>query len=64
MPVTDSHAPLGKRRVKHPTLPSRLTNDVTEAMATRDRLKKGKQFEDYKKQRNRVKSFQMKQSQK
>ena len=40
-----------------PTLPPWLTNDVIEAMATLDRLKKGKKFEDYKKQRNSIKSL-------
>ena len=34
-----------------------LTKDKIEAMATRDRLKKGNKSEDYKKQRNRVKSL-------
>ncbi|MCB4759108.1 MAG: hypothetical protein LGB58_00005 [Sulfurovum sp.] len=57
MPIIDNHAPLRKTRVKHPKLPPWLTKDVIEAMATRDRLKKGNKFEDYKKQRNRVKSL-------
>ena len=40
MPIIDKHAPLRKKRVKHPKLPPWLTKDVTGAMAIRDRLKK------------------------
>ena len=62
MPIIDKHAPsssshhgspsriLRKKRVKYAKLPPWLTKDVIEAMAIRDRLKKGKQFEDFKKQ--------------
>ena len=57
LPIIDKYAPLRKKIVKHPKLPPWLIKDVTEAMAIRDRLKKGKQFEDFKKQRNRVKSL-------
>ena len=57
MPIIDNHDPLQKTRVKHPKLPPWLTKDVIEAMAARDRLMKGNKFEDYKKQRNRVKSL-------
>ncbi|WP_419587318.1 endonuclease/exonuclease/phosphatase family protein, partial [Thiolapillus sp.] len=57
MPIIDKHAPLRKKRVKHPKLPPWLTKDVIGAMAIRDRLKKEKKFDDFKKQRNRVKSL-------
>ena len=57
MPIIDKHAPLRKKRVKHPKLPPGLTKDVIVAMAIRDRLKKEKKFDDFKKQRNRVKSL-------
>ena len=57
MPVINVHAPLHKKRVKHPKLPPWLTRDVITAMAVRDRRKKEKGFEDFKKQRNKVKSL-------
>ena len=57
MPIIIVHAPLRKKRVKHPKLPLWLTRDVITAMAVRDRLKKEKRFEDFKKQRNKVKSL-------
>ena len=57
IPVINVHAPLRKKRVKHPKLPPWLTRDVITAMAVRDRLKKEKRFEDFKKQRNKVKSL-------
>ena len=57
MPIINKHAPLRKKRVKHPKLPPWLTKDVIVAMAIRDRLKKENKFDDFKKQRNRVKSL-------
>ena len=57
MPIINVHAPLRKKRVKHPKLPPWLTRDVITAMAVRDRLKKEKRFEDFKKQRNKGKSL-------
>ena len=57
MPIIDKHAPLRKKRVKHPKLPPWLTKDVIGAMAICDRLKKEEKFDDFKKQRNRVKSL-------
>ena len=57
MPIIDKHAPLRKKRVKHPKLPPWLTKDVIVAMAIRDRLKKEKKNDDFKKQRSRVKSL-------
>ena len=57
MPIINVHAPLRKKRVKHPKLPPWLTSDVIAAMAVRDCLKKEKKnFQDFKKQRNKVKS--------
>jgi hypothetical protein len=52
--VVDKHAPLRMKRVKHSSIPSWMTQDIKDAMALRDKLKKNKQFEDYKKQRNTV----------
>ena len=43
--------------MKHPKLPQLLTKDVIRAVAIRDRLKKEIKFDDFKKQRNRVKSL-------
>ena len=57
MPIINVHAPLRKKRVKHPKLPPWLTRDVITAMAVCDHLKKEKRFEDFKKQRNKVKSL-------
>ena len=57
MPTVNVHAPLRKKRVKHPKLPPWLTRDVITAIAVRDRLKKEKRFQDFKKQRNKVKSL-------
>ena len=42
MPIINVHAPLRKKRVKHPNLPPWLTSDVIIAMAVRDRLQKSK----------------------
>ena len=52
--VIEKHAPLRRKRVKHPTLPQWLSPDIITAMKTRDKLKKEKKFEDYKRQRNKV----------
>ena len=58
MPIINKHAPLRKKRAKHPKLPPWLTKNMIGAMAIRDRLKKEKKkFDDFKKQRNRVKSL-------
>ena len=54
LPVIDKHAPIRKKRVKHPNLPTWMTSDIMSAMKIRDQLKKDKQFDAYKKQRNRV----------
>jgi hypothetical protein len=54
LPIVDKHAPIRRKRVKHQTLPGWMSNDIIEAMKLRDRLKKDKQFNEYKKQRNVV----------
>ena len=54
LPVIDKHAPIRRKRVKHPTLPNWMTPDIMSAMKKRDQLKKDKQFDAYKQQRNRV----------
>ena len=53
--VVNKHAPLKKRRVKHEAIPGWLTEEVKQAMKTRDDIKKqyGK-CDAYKKQRNKV----------
>ena len=55
MPINENHAPLRKKRVKYSQLTPWLTKDVTEATATRDRLKKGNKFEDCKNNRSETK---------
>ena len=50
LPVVNKHAPLKRKRVKHPKLPPWLTKD----MALRDKLKRDKLFDLYKKQGNKV----------
>ena len=57
LPVVEKHAPIRRRRVKHPTLPQWLSSEIIKAMKLRDRLKRDKKFEDYKKQRNKVTSL-------
>ena len=54
MSVIDKHAPLHHHRVKHPSLPPWLTNEVVEAMQLRDSYKKAKQIEEFRRQRNKV----------
>ena len=49
LPVVNKHAPLRQKRVKYPKLPPWLTKD----MALRDKLKRDKLFDLYKKQRNK-----------
>lgn len=57
VPILNKHAPIKKRRVKHPKLPPWLSREIIEAMAQRDQLKKLKQFQDYKIARNRLKNL-------
>ena len=53
----NKHAPLQKKRVKHQTMPPWLSQEIINAMALRDKLKKEKSFTEYKKMRNKVKSM-------
>ena len=50
VPVVNKHAPLRRKRVKHPKLTSWLTKDIIQAMTLRDKLKRDKLFDLYKKQ--------------
>ena len=53
--VVSRHAPLRRKRVKHPKLPPWLNKDIKETMAERGKLKREKWFPEYKKFRNKVK---------
>ena len=55
--VVNRHAPLKRKRVKHPKLPPWLNKDIKETMAERDKLKREKCFSEYKKLRNKVKNL-------
>ena len=52
--VINKHAPICKKRVKHSAIPNWMSNEIRDAMKIRDKFKKNKQFENYKKQRNKV----------
>ena len=52
--VVNKHIPLKKKRVKHTNIPNWLTSEIQCAMRVRDRLKKNKQFDEYKRERNKV----------
>ena len=52
--VLNKHAPIKRRRVKHPTLPPWFTKNIQDAMSLRDELRQKKKFDEYKKQRNHV----------
>ena len=54
LPVVNKHAPLRRKRVKHPKLPPWLTKDIIQTMALRDKLQRDKLFDLHKKQRNKV----------
>ena len=53
--VVNRHAPLKRKRVKHPKLPPWLNKDIKETIAERDKLRREKCFSEYKKLRNKVK---------
>ena len=53
-PIVNKHAPIRRKRVKHPTLPGWLSTEIKEAMSIRDKLKKERNFTEYKQQRNKV----------
>ena len=57
LPVVKKHAPIRRWRVKHPTFPQWLSSEIIKAMKLRDRLKRDKKCEDYKKERNKVTSL-------
>ena len=52
--VLDRHAPLREKRIKQAQLPRWLTKEIRDAMALRDELKRNKDFDGYRRQRNRV----------
>ena len=52
--IVDKHAPVRRKRVKHAVMPKWLTPEIIQAMKDRDRLKKHKQFDEYKKKRNTI----------
>ena len=54
LPVVNKHAPLRRKRVKHPKLPPWLTKNIIETMALRDKLQRDKLLDLYQKQRNKV----------
>lgn len=58
-PVLDKHAPLRQRRVKKEK-PPWLNKELIDAMEIRDRLKKNKRSDEYKKHRTRVKNLVVK----
>ena len=45
LPVVNKHAPLRRKRMKHPKLPPWLTKDIIQAMALRDKLKRDSLFD-------------------
>ena len=53
--VVNKHIPFIQKRVKSKILPGWLTKDILLAMEDRDRLKKNRLFDEYKKKRNVVK---------
>ena len=55
--VLDKHAPVRRKRVKQPTLPPWLTQTIIQTMAERDKMKKSKNFAEFKYLRNKVKSL-------
>ena len=55
LPVIEKHAPLRRKRVKHPTLPQWLSTDIIKATKTRDKFKQENKFEDYKKKNKKKK---------
>ena len=55
--VINKHAPLKRKRVRYTVRPAWLTQEIKDEMLIRDKLKKEKQFDNYKKQRNKVLSL-------
>ena len=57
MEIIDAHAPLKRKRIKNDIMPPWLTANIRHEMKLRDNLKLNKNFSEYKKQRNKVKSL-------
>ena len=57
MKIINVHAPLKKKRVKNDTMPPWLTSTIRQEMKVRDMLKSNNKYDEYKKQRNKVKSL-------
>ena len=57
MKIINVHAPLKKKRVKSDTMPPWLTSTIRQEMKARDMLKSNNKYDEYKKQRNKVKSL-------
>ena len=55
--VVNRHAPLKRKRVKHPKLSPCLNKDIMQAIAARDNNEKEKRFPKYKKLRNQIKNM-------
>ena len=55
--IVDKHAPHRTKRVRQQQLPPWLSSNIIETMAKRDKLKRLKRFDDYKKMRNKVKNL-------
>ena len=56
--IINKHAPIKSKRVKHSIIPPWITPIILQEMRIRDNLKAKKSHEEYKKQRNKVKSMQ------
>lgn len=55
--IINKHAPIKRKRVKYQIRPAWLTQEIKDEMLIRDKLKKDKKFDLYKKQRNKVLSL-------
>ncbi len=55
--VLDDHAPIKKKRVKYWHQPKWINKDILDGIHQRDKLFRQKKFDEYKKQRNAVKSM-------
>ena len=57
LPILDKHAPIRRKRVKHTSHPPWLNQDIIQAMKYRDDLRRQKCFDDFKRERKRVKAL-------
>ena len=55
--VYDKHAPFKTKRIKHSTKPPWILKEIDDAICIRDNLLKTKQYEEFRKQRNKVTSM-------